>query len=100
MMYFVIWVFLGIITAMVASNKNRSTFLWLILGLLFGIFSLIVILILKPIKDPVPVKKVVKKAMPKPKPSTADEITKLSELLEKGHITEEEFKAQKEKILA
>lgn len=42
-MWFLIWVAFAIICAIIASNKNRSAVGWFILGLIFGIFALIVI---------------------------------------------------------
>lgn len=42
----VIWVVFAILTAVVASNKGRSGIGWLLLGLVFGIFALILVALL------------------------------------------------------
>ena len=38
-----LWLFFGIATAIVASNKGRSVGGWAVLGLLFGVFALIIV---------------------------------------------------------
>jgi len=45
MIYVLIWFFFGIICSTVATNKGKSGFLWFLLGILFGPFSLILILV-------------------------------------------------------
>lgn len=39
----VIWVICGVVTAVIASAKDRSGFGWLLIGLLLGIFGVILI---------------------------------------------------------
>lgn len=41
-----IWLFLAVLTAVVASSKGRSAFGWFLLGCLFGIFALIIVAVL------------------------------------------------------
>lgn len=38
-----VWVMIAIVCAVIASNKGRSGFGWLVLGALFGVFALIVV---------------------------------------------------------
>jgi hypothetical protein len=47
----VIWVCLGIGCAAIASAKGRRTWLWAILGILGGVFSLLVIVCLPKLKQ-------------------------------------------------
>ncbi|MGL4849334.1 MAG: hypothetical protein ACRC28_10490 [Clostridium sp.] len=42
-MFMIFWIFFAIVTAMVASAKNRSVIGWGITGFCFGIFALIAI---------------------------------------------------------
>lgn len=49
--FLVAWVLFGILTAFVASAKNRSVGLWALLGFLFGVLALIVIAVM-PSKKP------------------------------------------------
>ncbi|MGL5649977.1 MAG: hypothetical protein ACRDDY_19260 [Clostridium sp.] len=42
-MVIILWMFFAIVTAMVASAKNRSIIGWGITGFFFGIFALIAI---------------------------------------------------------
>jgi hypothetical protein len=46
-----VWVMIAIVCAVVASNKGRSGFGWLILGAVFGVFALIVIACLSSVGD-------------------------------------------------
>lgn len=40
---FVLWIICGFVTAVIASAKDRSGFGWLLIGLLLGIFGVILI---------------------------------------------------------
>ena len=42
-MILLVWIVMGIMTAVIAGAKNRNWFGWLLIGLLFGIFGLILI---------------------------------------------------------
>lgn len=48
-----IWLAFAILTAMAASSRGRSGFLWFLLGVFFGIFALIAVLVLGRV-DPAP----------------------------------------------
>ena len=39
----VLWILSGIVAAIVAAQKNRNAFGWLILGFFFGLFALIAV---------------------------------------------------------
>lgn len=106
-----IWLFFGIFSALIASKRNRSVLGWFLIGFLFGPFGLLFAFFMKDGKEHGEYKSFslgiqpVKKATPTKetivaKISTADELVKLSGLLEKGHITQEEFNAEKAKILS
>ena len=47
----VLWIGLGVVTAILAGAYNRNVVMWLIWGLLFGIFALILVIAL-PKPDP------------------------------------------------
>lgn len=47
-----IWLAFAVVCAIVASNKGRSAFGWLILGAIFGVFALIVLAFLSNLKAP------------------------------------------------
>lgn len=49
MEFFVIWILLAGVTAIIAANRGRSAFGWLLLGICFGVFALILVVVLKPI---------------------------------------------------
>jgi Zn finger protein HypA/HybF involved in hydrogenase expression len=42
-MFIVVWIICGIVTGVIASAKGRSGFGWLIIGMLLGIFGVILI---------------------------------------------------------
>lgn len=44
----IIWIGLGVLTAIAAKSRNRNQFGWLILGMIFGIFALAAVLIMPP----------------------------------------------------
>lgn len=50
------WIGCAIVSAIVASSKGRSSFAWLVLGAIFGIFALILVIVLPsqntPSRDP------------------------------------------------
>lgn len=52
---FVFWLFCAIITAIIASSKGRSGFLWLIIGAMFGIFALVLVAAMPRITPPAPI---------------------------------------------
>lgn len=44
------WLFFGFLCSKIAKKKNRNTFSWFLLGLLFGLLALICIYFIKPLK--------------------------------------------------
>jgi len=53
LVYLVIIIFCGIICSVIAKNKHRSVGGWFLLGMLFGMLSVILVLVLptKPTED-------------------------------------------------
>ena len=51
MIYFLIWLFFGVFTALLASNKNRSVVEWFFIGFIFGPFGLLFAFFMKDGKD-------------------------------------------------
>jgi len=49
-MFLIVGVIFGVICAVVANSKGRSVVAWLLLGFLFGLFSLIILLLLSDLK--------------------------------------------------
>jgi len=49
--YFLIWLFFGIFSALVASKKNRNIVGWFFIGLLFGPFGLLFAFFMKDLND-------------------------------------------------
>ncbi len=45
----IIWILFSIGAAICASNKNRSVFIWFILGVFLGPFALIFVILLSPV---------------------------------------------------
>jgi RNA polymerase subunit RPABC4/transcription elongation factor Spt4 len=43
--YILIWLLFGVVCAIIASNKGRSAFGWLVLGVLLGPFALVLVLV-------------------------------------------------------
>lgn len=50
-LFFVIWIALGVVTAIAAQARGRSFIGWLVIGLLTGIFGLIAVLVMENLKD-------------------------------------------------
>ncbi len=47
MLVICLWLFCGIICAVMASNKNRNVPGWLFIGFIFGIFAVILLAVMK-----------------------------------------------------
>lgn len=50
MLSLIIWVILGIFTALIAQSKGRRAWLWAILGIIGGVFAIIVIVCMPKVK--------------------------------------------------
>ena len=123
---FLLWLFFGIFTALIASSRNRSVVGWFFIGFLFGPFGLLFAFFMKDGKELGDYESFSLGRKKKKKAEftssdtkklddffedTSDDIKqasnmdstekliKLSELLEKGLLTQEEFDAQKAKLL-
>ncbi len=46
-MFIVIWIGLGVVTALAAQARGRSFLAWLVIGCLTGIFGLIAVLVME-----------------------------------------------------
>lgn len=85
----IICAIIGCLPAAIAQSKGQSFAVWWIYGALLFIVALPHSLLLKADK-------------PAPKPTTvdaADELSRFAKLREQGAITEEEFQAQKSRIM-
>jgi len=47
MAFIIIWIGLGIVTALAASARGRNPIVWLLIGCLTGIFGLIAVLVME-----------------------------------------------------
>lgn len=65
-MLLLFWILFAIFTGVVANNKGRNVVGWVVLGLLFGIFALIIVAVLPKLENgqPVPVAKSTAKKCP------------------------------------
>ncbi|MBB5770855.1 hypothetical protein HNP47_000824 [Brevundimonas vesicularis] len=92
----IIAAFIGLIPAAVAKNKGHGPFfLWWIYGAAIFIVAIIHAIMLKPQGEAAR-----RMTAPPPGFSHADEIAKLSDLKEKGILTEAEFQAKKAQLLS
>lgn len=90
-----LWFFFALVSAVLASGKNRSATSWFLVGLLFGPFGLIVgFMSALPKADEEIHTKVEDK-----QGSNVDNLVKLAELHKSGLLSSEEFEAQKRKYL-
>ena len=76
-----------IISAIIASYKERSELLWAFLGLIFGWIAVLIIACLSISKQ-------------KTLNNATDDLIKLKNLLDNGIITQEEFEKKKKEILS
>ena len=76
-----------IISAIIASCKERSELLWAFLGLIFGWIAVLIIACLSISKQ-------------KTLYNDTDDLIKLKNLLDNGIITQEEFEKKKKEILS
>jgi len=49
--FLILWIGLGVVTALAAQARGRSFGLWLLIGCLTGIFGLIAVLVMENLKD-------------------------------------------------
>ena len=127
MSYLLIWLFFGIFTALIASSRNRSVAGWFFIGFLFGPFGLLFAFFMKEAKIVTNKTKTKTKVEVKEsdiaeqeyqemkdkifsdkkevdthdssKIDSIDKLIKLADMLDKGLITEDEFKQQKLQLI-
>lgn len=108
--FVLIWFFFGIFSALIASNRNRSVFSWFLLGFLLGPIGLLFAFFMKDGKSLGEYKSFSlgrQKIKLETKNTEIDnksidsttKLIKLSEMLDKGHITQAEFNLEKMKII-
>lgn len=91
-----IWIFLGILCSIIAGRKNRSVGAWLVLGILFGIFALIIIACLPSVET---FEEVQTKKKPSISSNKCDELRNIKTLLDDGIITNEEYEQMKKRVI-
>lgn len=50
-MFLVVWIGLGVVTALAAHARGRSFIIWLLIGCLTGFFGLIAVLVMENLSD-------------------------------------------------
>jgi hypothetical protein len=107
MEFIVIWLAMGIITAVAANARGRSGLAWFFLGCLFSFFALLAVLVMPRVERqqqgggtapaaPTPLPSVLSTI---PATSAAEEIEKLAQLRDRGILTDAEFQSRKERVL-
>ncbi len=106
MEYFIGWIVLSFVVAVIAANRGRSVFGFFLLSLVLSPIISGIILVSSPVIEPEedddrgrdePAEQ------PAARPvqlSTADELMKLAALRDKGVLTEDEFAGQKRRLLS
>ena len=82
--------FFGVICQLIASSKHRLGFWW---GFFFGIIGVIITACLPPLKEGDDIYRDVRD-------NKYENLAKITELHEKGALTDEEFESEKQKLLA
>ncbi|MES2449278.1 MAG: SHOCT domain-containing protein [Pseudomonadota bacterium] len=100
------WFFFGLLCGAVcgaiASTKGRDGMGWFFLGLFFGPLAVLVVAAVSNENPPAePVTEAAASAVVASVAPTgvADELSKLADLLDRGHLSSDEFEAQKKKLL-
>lgn len=96
--YCLVGVVCGLICFSIALSKSRDGWGWFFLGFFFGPIAVLVAAAVGSEQTTEVEQAESKPAMPLTG-SVADELAKLADLLERGHITTAEFDAQKAKLL-
>ena len=92
--YLIIATVFAFVCANMAKNRSRSAGLWGFLGFLIGLIAVIVLAIIGNDDS------TAQQAEATPATGPLDEIAKLKELLDEGALNQEEFDAQKQKLLS
>ena len=88
----VVWKLIAIVvSAVIASNRDRSEILWAFLGVFFDWIAILIVACLP--------KSIGLAAERESKTDSLDDLKKLQELFDSGSITQEEFDAKKKQIL-
>ena len=104
-MFIVLWLIFAFVTAAIAESKKRSVIGWFFVGLLFGIFAVIVIAAQPSLVPAEPVQQVIYAPHPglslpaSPTESPIQALEQLGNLHQQGVITEAEFLAKKQELL-
>ncbi len=98
MVYVVIWLAMAAIAAGIAQMKGRNMLLWGGLGLVGGLITVIVVACMPRVND-VPAQFYSPSGTPA-SPSVAAQLERLADLRRKGALTEDEFEAQKRRLIA
>tara|TARA_R110002096_G_scaffold433887_1_gene653674 strand:- start:13518 stop:13841 length:324 start_codon:yes stop_codon:yes gene_type:complete len=104
-MFIVVWIIFAFVTAAIAESKQRSVLGWFFVGLLFGIFAIIVIAVQPSLVPVEPVQQIVyaphpgPAQQPQPTQSPIQALEQLGNLHQQGVITEAEFLTKKQELL-
>jgi hypothetical protein len=88
---------------LIATAKNRDGVGWLLLGFLFGPFAILIVAATSPIPASARAAATISQSPAvhlHPVPVIADELTKLADLKDRGALSDEEFAAQKARLLS
>ena len=102
-MLIVLWIIFAFVTAAIAESKKRSVIGWFFVGLLIGIFGILLIALLPSLE---PIQQVIYTPHPghqlqsPPSESPMQALEQLGNLHQQGVITEAEFLAKKQELLS
>ena len=107
-MVVVIWVICAVVCAVIAGSKKRNGAGWFFIGLIIGIFGVILVAVLPSLEPPA--QPVAHHVLPPPSPKLGtlgrasppdaiQSLEKLAVLHQQGVLTDEEFGAKKQELL-
>lgn len=104
-MILVLWIICAFVCAAIADSKKRSMVGWFFIGLLIGVFGIILVAVL-PSMAPEAQQSITYIQQPAPQPalvapqSPIEALSHLASLHQQGVLTESEFDAKKQELLS